>query len=454
MIQTINPYTEEVLENYALLRDEELKFKVRAAHESWKRWSQTSFQERAELVASVAQELKKLKNELAKLMAAEMGKPLYEGRAEIEKCAITCDYFAQNGADFLKDQIIQTEASKSYVSFQPLGVVLAIMPWNYPFWQVIRFAAPALMAGNAGLLKHAPNTTGCALALENIFTAAGIPENIFQTLIVSEDQAQSVIEMPEVAAVTLTGSTKAGRAVASRAGANLKKTVLELGGSDAYLVLEDADLHQAAQICVSARLKNGGQSCIAAKRFIVNSNRIEKFTELVVNKMEAATFGDPLAETTKIGPMARQDLRDHLHQQVIKSKAEGASCLLGGEIPDVPGYFYPPTVLTNVKKGMPAYSEELFGPVAAIIRAADDEEAIDIANDSDFGLGATVLSRNIEKAEAIARNELQAGSCFVNEVVNSDPKVPFGGIKNSGYGRELSYFGIWEFTNIKTIWVK
>jgi succinate-semialdehyde dehydrogenase/glutarate-semialdehyde dehydrogenase len=345
------------------------------------------------------------------------------------------------------------DARKAFVSYRPLGVVLAVMPWNFPFWQVFRFAAPTLMAGNGAVLKHASNVSGCALAIESVFREAGFPENLFRTLLLSSERVQKVIEHPAIRAVTLTGSTPAGQAVASQAGAVLKKTVLELGGSDPYLVLADADLEPAVDACVTSRLINSGQSCIAAKRFVVVAEVRKQFERLFVESMAAKRLGDPLDDATDIGPQARADLRDELHRQVIASIEAGARCLLGGEVPDSPGAHYPATVLTDVAPGMPAYDEELFGPVAAIIPVADEEQAIAVANDSEFGLGAAIFSADTARAERLARDRLEAGSCFVNGFVRSDPRVPFGGIKHSGYGRELGAFGIREFVNIKTIWI-
>jgi succinate-semialdehyde dehydrogenase/glutarate-semialdehyde dehydrogenase len=387
-------------------------------------------------------------------MAVEMGKPARNGRSEANKCAWVCDYYAENAQIFLKRERVQTDATRSFVSYQPLGVVLAVMPWNFPFWQVFRFAAPALMAGNAGVLKHASNVPGCALAIEEVFLKAGFPENIFRTLLIGSSMVNDVIENPLVMAITLTGSTPAGRAVASKAGEMLKKTVLELGGSDPYVILGDADLEATVNTCVYSRLINAGQSCIAAKRFIVVESIKEEFEQLYIQKMQAVKMGDPMDETVVVGPQARHDLRDELHLQVEKSIKKGAKCLLGGEIPAGKGAFYPPTILTNVKKGMPAYDEELFGPVAAIIPVKDEGEAIAAANDSVFGLGSAIFTRDIEKGTKLAEKDLQAGSSFVNTFVRSDPRLPFGGIKGSGYGRELSHFGIREFVNIKTIFVK
>ncbi len=383
-----------------------------------------------------------------------MGKPIVQSRSEVEKCAWLCDYFAENGEEFLKDKIVESDASKSFVTFQPLGVVLAVMPWNFPYWQVFRFAVPGLMAGNAGVLKHASNVTGCALAIEEIFREAGFPENLFRTLIVSSKKMDKVIELEKIRAVTLTGSVPAGKAVASKAGSLIKKTVLELGGSDPYVVLEDADLDAAADICVTSRLINGGQSCIAAKRFVIVEEVYDKFRDLFVEKMKAKKMGDPFDESNDLGPQAKDNLRDDLHDQVKKSVEIGAKLLLGGKIPDRKGAYYPPTVLENVGQGMPAYDDELFGPVASLIRAKDEIEAVKIANDSVFGLGAAVFTNDVNRGERIAREELNAGNCFVNAFVKSDPRLPFGGVKESGYGRELSWFGIHEFVNIKTVYIK
>ncbi len=386
-------------------------------------------------------------------MTDEMGKTLTEGRAEVEKCAGNCDYFAEHAAAFLAERPVDMGGPRAKVAFRPLGTILAVMPWNFPFWQVFRFAAPGLMAGNAGVLKHASNVPGSALAIEKIFREAGFPDGLFRTLLVSSRQIDHILENPLIRAATLTGSDAAGRAVSGKAGAMLKKTVLELGGSDAYVVLDDADLEKAASISVKGRLVNGGQSCIAAKRFIVTEKTRAKFEALFVEKMRAISPGDPMDKNTKIGPMARHDLRDALHAQVEKSIAKGAKLLLGGKVPEGPGAFYPPTVLTGVKKGMAAYEEELFGPVAAIIPVKDESEALKTANDSVFGLGGAVLSADLARAERIAAEEMEAGSVFVNEAVKSDPRLPFGGIKQSGYGRELSVHGIREFVNIKTVYV-
>jgi succinate-semialdehyde dehydrogenase/glutarate-semialdehyde dehydrogenase len=453
-IQSINPATGETIKDYKEMTPKEVKSTIEKAHEAFLGWRKTRFDQRATLMKNAARILRENAAEHGKLMTQEMGKLIASGRAEAEKCAWVCDYYADNAEKFLQPEIIATDASKSFVTFQPLGIVLAVMPWNFPFWQVFRFAAPGLMAGNAGLLKHASNVMGCALAIEEIFRNAGFPENLFRALIIGSKQVDAVIENPLVKAATLTGSTPAGKAVARKSGEALKKTVLELGGSDPYVVLADADLEATVTACVNSRLINSGQSCIAAKRFIVVESLREKFEQLFVKQMAAAKMGDPMQEDTIVGPQARTDLRDDLHRQVQQSIAKGAKCLLGGEIPKGKGAFYPPTVLANVTKGMPAYDEELFGPVAAIISAKDEAEAIAIANDSVFGLGAAVFTRDAAKGERIAAEELEAGCCFVNAFVKSDPRLPFGGIKESGYGRELSHYGIKEFVNIKTVYVK
>jgi succinate-semialdehyde dehydrogenase/glutarate-semialdehyde dehydrogenase len=400
-----------------------------------------------------AASLRKRKDEFAELMTAEMGKTRAEGLAEVEKCAGNCDFFAEHAESFLAREPIDMGGPKAFVTFNPLGVVLAIMPWNFPFWQVYRFAAPALMAGNVGVLKHASNVPGCALAIQDIFTEAGFPPGAFTTLLVGSRHVRALIEHRLVRAVTLTGSTPAGKAVASQAGAVLKKTVLELGGSDAYIVLDDADLDLAAETCVNSRLINAGQSCIAAKRFIVVEPVLEAFTTRFVALMKTKKMGDPLAEDTDLGPQARRDLRDALHQQVVASVERGATLLLGGQVPPGDGAFYPPTVLSDVTPGMPAYDEELFGPVAAILKARDEADAVRIANDSVFGLGGAVFTADSARGERVAR-ALEAGATFVNAQVASDPRLPFGGVKESGYGRELGVFGIREFVNVKTVYVK
>lgn len=453
-INSVNPANGQVIRSYQSHTPEEVSKIINDTHQAWENWKETPFSLRTKLLLAVAKILRSRKEELAVLMALEMGKPLQGGRAEIEKCADVCEYYAKNAEQFLKNEPVDTDASKSFVSFQPLGIVLAIMPWNFPFWQVFRFLAPALMAGNAALLKHASNVFGCAIEIEKIIIEAGFPENLFRTLLIPGTDVDQVIENPLAHAITLTGSTEAGKKVAAKAASLLKKSVLELGGSDPYLILEDADFESAAESCVNSRLINSGQSCIAAKRFIVIKSIEKEFTELFRQKMAAKIMGDPMDKNTDIGPQARPDLRDELHKQVMKSIQLGAKCILGGEIPAGTHSFYPPTILTEVKKGMPAYEEELFGPVAAIISAANEEEAIQIANDTAFGLGAAVFTRDLKRGEIIASRRLEAGSCFVNTMVRSDPRLPFGGIKQSGYGRELGLYGIREFVNVKTVYIK
>lgn len=451
---TINPATDQIIQEYPEMTPAEVKTAIGKAHEAFQHWRKTSFVERAMLMRRAGQILRERAAEYGRLMALEMGKPVKDGKAEAEKCGWVCDYYADNAEAFLQAEPVATDASKSFITFQPIGIVLAIMPWNFPFWQVWRFAAPSLMAGNVALLKHAPNVMGCAQAIEAVFQEAGFPAHVFTNLVVDVPQVEAIIEDPRVAAVTLTGSTRAGKAVAAKAGAMLKKTVLELGGSDPYVVLEDADLETAVKTCVFSRLINAGQSCIAAKRFIVVEAVRQQFEKLYVEQMQTYQMGDPFAEGVTVGPQARHDLRDNLHRQVQESIVNGATCLLGGELPTGPGAFYPLTVLTNVQPGQPAYDEELFGPVAAIIAAKDEAEAIRIANDTAYGLGAAIFTQDLEKAEHLATHELHAGSCFVNSFVKSDPRLPFGGIKESGYGRELSMYGIKEFVNIKTIYIK
>jgi len=452
-MQVINPATGELVREYDEATPEAVDEIIRRTHETFLEWRRTDFVHRAGLMHKAAEILRQRTDVYAALMTEEMGKTLVEGRAETQKCGWVCDYYADNAESFLSREMVETDAKKSFISYQPIGIVLAVMPWNFPLWQVFRFAAPALMAGNAGVLKHASNVPGCALAIEEVFRDAGFPEHLFRTLLIGGSKVSRVIENPLVRAATLTGSTPAGQAVAMKAGEMIKKTVLELGGSDPYVILEDADLEAAASECATSRLINGGQSCIAAKRFIVVDAVLEQFTELFVERMRATKMGDPLDESTQLGPQARHELRDELHDQVVRSLEAGATCVLGGEIPDGPGAYYPPTVLTGVGPGMAAYDEEIFGPVAPIIPARDEADAIRIANDSIFGLGAAVFTADEGRGERIAEEELEAGACFVNAFVRSDPRLPFGGVKTSGYGRELSPFGIREFVNIKTVYL-
>jgi succinate-semialdehyde dehydrogenase/glutarate-semialdehyde dehydrogenase len=449
---SINPATGEKLSEYAKWTDSEVLSAIGKVHGTWLEWKRSTFSERARLMDSLAGELRKDRENLARAISLEMGKPITQARGEIDKCALTCDYFAEHGENFLATETIQSDARKSYARFDPLGVILAIMPWNFPFWQVFRFTAPALMAGNTILLKHASNVTGCALAIEALFPKAGFPENTVRTLPVGSESVPLVISDRRVAGVTITGSLAAGRSVAKAAGEALKKTVLELGGSDPFIVLGDADLGLAVTQAVASRTINSGQSCIAAKRFILEKPIASKFLSGFEKEMARLIVGDPLSEQTQIGPLARMNLRDSLHRQVRDSLSLGAKSLLGGYPKEGPGAFYSPTILTDVRKGMPACQEELFGPVAAVIIAEDAEDAVRKANDTDFGLGAGIWTGDPGRAEALAVH-LEAGSVFINGMVKSDPRLPFGGVKGSGYGRELSYYGIKEFVNVKTVWV-
>ena len=454
MLKSINPTTGKINKTYESHSEKGVEKIINSVDKSWHHWRLTPFAQRAIYMQNLSSLLRSKKDELALLMALEMGKVIREGVSEIEKCAWVCEYYAQNAESFLENESVQTEASCSFISYQPLGTILAVMPWNFPFWQVFRFLAPTLMAGNTAVLKHASNVPGCAMAIEELVREAGFPENVFRTLLIGSSLVENVIRHPAVKAVSLTGSTPAGKSVASIAGSVLKKCVLELGGSDPYLILKDADLESAAKTCTISRLLNAGQSCISAKRFIVVDEVYAKFLEFFVHEMNAVHFGDPCDQEFTMGPMARNDLRDELHQQVVNSVQKGAEIVLGGEIPNRKGAFYPPTILENIKPGMPAYDEELFGPVAAVIKVKNEAEAIKIANDTEFGLGAAVFTRNLKKGESIAEKQLDAGCCFVNDFVKSDPRLPFGGIKESGFGRELSSQGIKEFMNVKTIVVK
>ena len=453
-MQSINPYTGEVVAEYREHSAAEVEEIITQVDRAFRSWKQTSFQERSVIMKNLQAKLLEKKEELAGMMVLEMGKVKREALGEIEKCARVCSYYAENAEAFLKSEPVKTEATESYIAYRPIGTVLAVTPWNFPFWQIFRFLAPALMAGNTGVLKHASNVSGCALAIEKLVAEAGFPEDVFCTLLISSKSVKQVIENPKVKAVTLTGSAPAGRSVASIAGNALKKSVLELGGSDPYLILADADVEAAARLCVASRLINAGQSCIGAKRFIAVDSVYDQFKSEFVRLMSEARFGDPLDPQTTIGPLARTDLRDELHQQVEQSRLMGASVLTGGFIPEGKAAFYPPTVLENVVPGMPAYHEELFGPVAVLYRVKDETEAIRIANDTVFGLGAGIFTSNIEKGKELAEKRLETGCVFVNDFVKSDPRLPFGGVGESGYGRELSLVGIREFVNVKTIVVK
>jgi succinate-semialdehyde dehydrogenase/glutarate-semialdehyde dehydrogenase len=452
-VEAVNPATGETVSTHPELDADAVAAAARRAHDAFRSWRDSSFETRAAVLRRAAELLRESSATLAELMATEMGKVLAEGRSEADKCAWVCEYYADHGEAFLAPEPIESDAQRSFVAYRPLGVLLAIMPWNFPFWQVFRAAAPALMAGNTVLLKHAPSVPGCALAIESLLREAGLPEGAFQTLLCDIDRVPELIGGPHVQAVTLTGSTRAGKAVAAQAGAALLPVVLELGGSDPYVILEDADIEYAVERCAISRLINGGQSCIAAKRLIVVDAVREAFEARLTERLAKVTVGDPFDASSDIGPMARVDLRDTLHRQVEESVAAGARCVLGGTKPEGPGAFYPVTLLTDPPAESPAYREELFGPVAVIIGARDQADALRIANDTSYGLGAAVFTADIERGAGIARDTLDAGACFVNDFVRSDPRLPFGGIKESGFGRELARPGIRSFVNVKTVYI-
>jgi len=451
-MKSINPATEQVIREYTEHTSSEVKKIIEDVHYEWLTWKETSMEHRSLLFRNAASILLERKETYARLITEEMGKIIRESLSEIEKCANVCNYYADHAAELLKDQVITSDASRSLVTFQPLGVILAVMPWNFPFWQVFRFALPSLMAGNAAVLKHASNVTGCTLAIEEIFCDAGFPKNLFRSLIIPSTEVELVIANPLIVAATLTGSEFAGSQVASIAGKHIKKTVLELGGSDAFIILEDAAMDKAVKTAITARMINQGQSCIAAKRFIVVKSRASEFENRVKLALGSLRMGDPLDMQTDVGPLARKDIADEIDKQVKSSVEAGARLVLGGQPASRPGFYYQPTLLADVKKGMAVYSEETFGPVVSIIPVKDEEEAIAVANDSEFGLGGSVWTKNLERGEAVAR-KIETGAVFVNGLTKSDPRLPFGGIKKSGYGRELGEFGIREFVNIKTIWI-
>ncbi len=450
--ESIDPASGERLETFPAWETDQLEQAIAGVAKATPAWAARPIGERCKLMRQAAQLLRHRKEELATLITREMGKLLTEARAEVEKCALACDYYAENGPRFLADEPVETDARKSYVAYQPLGTVLAIMPWNFPFWQVFRFAAPTLVAGNTGVLKHASNVPRCALAIEAIFHDAGFPEGVFRTLMIRASQVEGVIRDPRIHAVTLTGSEPAGQAVAAVAGTALKKSVLELGGSDPFIVLEDCNLEETVKQAVASRFLNAGQSCIAAKRFILLEGIAGPFMERFEAAVAALKPGNPMAPETTLAPMARTDLRDDLHQQVCDSIKQGAIPVTGCKPVEGKGAFYQPSILDRVAPGMRAYTEELFGPVAIVIRAKDEEEALAIANSSRFGLGGSIWTADLRRGEKLAL-QIQAGCCFVNGMVKSDPRLPFGGIKASGYGRELSWQGIHEFVNTKTVWI-
>ncbi len=451
-MRSINPATGQLIADYEAIPFDVAVAKAEAAFAAFRHWRAQPLTERAACVARAGAVLRERQAALARLMTLEMGKPIAQAEGEVEKCAWVCEHYAEHGARYLEPERVESDARDSRVRFDPLGPVLAVMPWNYPLWQVFRFAAPALVAGNTGLLKHAPNVCGTALAIADVLQAAGLPDATFTVLLVSDADADALLGHPAIAAATLTGSGRAGAAVGGAAGTALKKVVLELGGSDAFIVLADADVERAAEVAVKARTQNNGQSCIAAKRFILERAIAPRFTELMLERMRALRVGDPLDRATDVGPLARADLRDALARQVDESVARGARLLAGGAPLAGPGFFYPPTVLADVAPGMPAFDDETFGPVAAITVADDARQALDLANRSRFGLGGSIWTRDLDRAGALAA-ELEAGCVFVNEMVKSDPRLPFGGVKTSGHGRELGRFGIREFVNVKTVWV-
>ncbi len=452
-IATVNPATGETLQTFEAHSDDQIEERLRLAAAAFHQHRRSPFAVRAEKMMRAAEILETEKERFGRLMTTEMGKPLKSAMEEAAKCAWVCRYYAETAEQMLADKIVETNATLSFIRYQPLGVVLAVMPWNFPFWQVFRFAAPALMSGNCGLLKHASNVPQCALAIEEIIHRAGFAEGAFQTLLVGSDKVQTIIDDPRVAAVTLTGSEPAGRSVGSQAGKQIKKSVLELGGSDPFIVMPSADLDEAVKTAVKARTINNGQSCIAAKRFILAEDIADEFERRFVRSMQSLKVGDPMDETTDIGPLATADILSDLDEQVRKSVTAGARILTGGHKLERAGYYYAPTVLTDIPEDSPAYREELFGPVASLFRARDVKDAIRIANDTNFGLGSSAWT-NDERERARFIDELEAGSVFINGMVASDPRLPFGGVKHSGYGRELNLHGIHEFLNIKTVWIK
>lgn len=451
-IVTVNPATGETLERFQYMTPGEVDARLDAAAAAYRLWRRESYDDRALLLRALAAGLRAQAQPLAQTAVREMGKPIAQALAEVEKCAWCCEYFAGHAAALLAERVVESNASRSAIAFRPLGVVFAIMPWNFPYWQLFRAAAPALMAGNAVVLKHADSTTRCALEIERIFTEAGAPEGLFSTLLVENETADARISDERIAAVTLTGSERAGVAVAMAAGAALKKCVLELGGSDPFIVLADADVDLAVEFAVKARFQNNGQSCIAAKRFIVEDALYDRFVREFAEAAAAQRVGDPMDPQTQLGPCARQDLRDTLERQIVDSVVGGARIVTGGKIIERAGFFFEPTVVADVAEGMPMFGEETFGPAAAVTRARDDAHAVELANDTTFGLGANIWTRDIAHAQRMT-TEIESGLVFINGMVASDPRLPFGGVKRSGYGRELSEFGIHEFVNIQTVWV-
>lgn len=452
-IATINPATGETLKTFQPLTDAEIAAKLKQAQTAFAEYRWMSLEVRSHFLQAAADLLDRQKTEYARLMTLEMGKPLQSAIAEVEKCALVCRYYAEHAADFLADVAVETEASHSFIRYQPLGIILAVMPWNFPFWQVFRFAAPALMAGNVGILKHASNVPQCALAIEEILQSAGFPTGVFQTLLVGADKVSALIADERVKAATLTGSEPAGASLAAHAGKQIKKTVLELGGSDPFIVLASADIETAAATATTARMLNNGQSCIAAKRFIVEEAIADQFEKLMIEHFQALKVGDPMQPDTNIGPLATPGILQDLDQQVQNCIASGAKVLVGGKRLSRTGNFYPPTILSEIPKGAAAYNEEFFGPVALLFRVPDIDAAIELANSTPFGLGASAWTTDEQQRDRLI-SELEAGAVFINSLVKSDPRMPFGGVKRSGYGRELGIQGIHEFVNVKTVWVK
>lgn len=450
---SLNPATGELLQTFEVWDDAQIEKALGTTASATALWSEVSLSERCRLLKQAGEVLRSRREEFARLVTLEMGKLFRESLAEVDKCALVCDYYAEQAPTFLADELIESDARRSLVAYQPLGTVLAVMPWNFPLWQVMRFAAPAVAAGNTGLLKHASNVPQCAMALESVFAEAGFPEGVFTNLMIASSQVEAVVRDPRVHAVTLTGSEPAGRAVASTAAQELKKSVLELGGSDAFVVLEDADMERTLEQGMISRFLNAGQSCIAAKRFILVDAIADEFVARFAERVSAMKVGDPMDEQSELGPMAREDLREELHQQVQDSIQAGATAVTGCAPLPGPGAFYAPSIIDHVQPGIRAWDEELFGPVAIVIRARDEEDALRIANGSRFGLGGSVWTANVERGEAFARR-MQCGCAFVNGLVKSDPRLPFGGIKASGFGRELSHHGMHEFLNAKTIWIR
>lgn len=452
-IQTLNPATGEVVKTFEAHSDEQIEQMLSLAQETFLTWKETTLDHRKQLMLKAAEILKRDARKYGEIITEEMGKPVKQAEAEVAKCAWVCEYYAEQAEHILAHELVTTDASESYVQFDPLGIILAVMPWNYPFWQVLRFAAPALMAGNVGMLKHASNVPKSALAIQEIFEEAGFPTGAFQTLLVSSSKVEGLIQDWRIKATTLTGSEYAGSQVAMQSGREIKPSVLELGGSDPFIVLPDADLTLTCEIASTARLQNTGQSCIAAKRFILHKDIADEFLNVYKQKFEAAVLGDPMQEETTIGPLATESIRNEIAEQVNKSVELGATIVTGGEIPERKGYYYQPTILKDLTPEMPAFREEIFGPVASVIIVENEEEAIQVANNSEFGLGASIWTQDIKKAKSMA-TKIDSGAVFINGMVKSDPRLPFGGVKKSGYGRELSHYGMKAFVNVKTIWIK